>query len=167
MAEHVYQAIADGAPADAPIGHGQTYSAHPVSAAIALEVMRLYHDGGLLENGRARAVQFGAGLDALRGHPLVGNARYRGLLGALELVSDKAARTPFDLALKLPARLFEAACRNGIILRAFGDGTLGFAPALCLSESECEELFVRVKRTLDEVLDEAEVRAALRRQSAA
>ncbi|MFW6854249.1 aspartate aminotransferase family protein [Burkholderia gladioli] len=162
MAEHVYQAIADGAPADAPIGHGQTYSAHPVSAAIALEVLRLYHEGGLLENGRTRALQFGAGLDALREHPLVGDARHRGLLGALELVSDKAARTPFDPAVKLPTRLFDAAGRNGIVLRAFGDGTLGFAPALCLSESECEELLARVKRVLDEVLDETEVRAALR-----
>ena len=71
-------------------------------------------------------------------------------------------RTPFDPAVKLPTRLFDAAGRNGIVLRAFGDGTLGFAPALCLSESECEELLARVKRVLDEVLDETEVRAALR-----
>ncbi|MBB2929221.1 aspartate aminotransferase family protein [Paraburkholderia silvatlantica] len=162
MAEHVYQAIADGAPADVPVGHGQTYSAHPVSAAIGLEVLRLYHEGGLLANGQVRARQFGAALDALREHPLVGDARHRGLLGALELVANKDTRAPFDPSLKLPARLFDAAYRHGVIFRAFGDNTLGFAPALCLAEDECDEMFARVTRTLDELLDAADVRAALR-----
>ncbi|WP_042264492.1 aspartate aminotransferase family protein [Paraburkholderia heleia] len=162
MAEHVYQAIADGAPTDVPVGHGQTYSAHPVSAAIGLEVLRLYHEGGLLANGQVRAKQFGAALDALREHPLVGDARHRGLLGALELVANKGTRAPFDPSLKLPARLFDAAYRHGVIFRAFGDNTLGFAPALCLAEDECDEMFARVTRTLDELLDAADMRAALR-----
>jgi adenosylmethionine-8-amino-7-oxononanoate aminotransferase len=166
MADHVYQAIADGAPADMPIGHGQTYSAHPVSAAIGLEVLRLYHEGGLLANGAARAAQFGAGLDALREHPLVGDARHLGLLGALELVADKRTRAPLDPSLKIPGRLFEAAYRNGVVLRAFGDHILGFAPALCLTEGECDEMLLRVSRTLDALLEAPDVRAALRRGTA-
>jgi len=162
MAEHVYQAIANGAAGDVPIGHGQTYSAHPVSAAIGLEVLRLYHEGGLLANGQARAPQFEAGLEALTDHPLVGNARYRGLLGALELVSDKSTRAPFDASVKLPARLFEAAYRNGIIFRAFGDNVLGLAPALCLTSNECDEMFARLKASLDAMLEIPQVRAAMR-----
>jgi adenosylmethionine-8-amino-7-oxononanoate aminotransferase len=161
MAEYIYDAIATGAAADVPIGHGQTYSAHPVSAAIGLEVLRLYHEGGILANGQARAPQFKAGLDALMDHPLVGNARYRGLLGALELVSDKSTRTPFDPSLRLSGRLFESAYRNGIIFRAFGDNVLGFAPALCLTNNECDELFARVKGTLDDMLEFTDIRAAL------
>lgn len=166
MADHIYQAIADGAPVDMPVGHGQTYSAHPVSAAVGLEVLRLYHEGGLLANAQTRAKQFGAGLDTLREHPLVGDSRHRGLLGALELVSDKTTRAPLDPSLKLPARLFETAYRHGVIFRAFGDNTLGFAPALCLTEQECDEMLLRVKRTLDEVLEAADVRAALRQRAA-
>ncbi|WP_395068522.1 aspartate aminotransferase family protein [Paraburkholderia silvatlantica] len=166
MSETIYSAIAEAAPPDAPVGHGQTYSAHPVSAAIGLEVIRLYHEGGLLANAAARAPQFAAGLDALLDHPLAGDSRHRGLLGALELVADKTARAPFDASLKLPGRIAQAAYRNGVVFRAFGDNILGFAPALCLSEDECAEMFRRVRQTLDDVLDAADVRAALRQRAA-
>jgi adenosylmethionine-8-amino-7-oxononanoate aminotransferase len=162
LSEAVYAAIADGAPAGAPIGHGATYSGHPVAAAAALEVLRLYDEGGILAHGQRMAPHFAAGLDALRDHPLVGDARHRGLLGALELVSDKASKTGFDAALGLPDRLFAAAYRNGVIFRCFGDAVLGFAPALTFTEVEFEQLFVRLRRTLDDVLNAPQVRQALR-----
>jgi adenosylmethionine-8-amino-7-oxononanoate aminotransferase len=161
LSEAVYATIADAAPAGAPIGHGATYSAHPVGAAVALEVLRLYDEGGILANGQRVAPHFAAGLDALRDHPLVGDARHRGLLGALELVSDKATKRGFDAALGLPDRLFAAAYRNGVVFRCFGDAVLGFAPALTFTEAELEQLFVRLRRTLDDVLEAPEVRAAL------
>ena len=143
------------------IGHGATYSAHPVCAAVALEVLRLYTEGGVLANAQRVAPCFAAGLDALREHPLVGDARYRGLLGALELVSDKASKRGFDATLGLPERIFAAAYRNGVVFRCFGDGILGFAPALSYTEADFEQLFVRLKKTLDEVLATPAVRAAL------
>lgn len=162
MSDAIYQGIADGAPKSVVVGHGQTYSAHPVSAAIGLEVMRLYHEGGLLANGIAQGPVFAAGLDALLDHPLVGDSRHRGLLGALELVSDKESKRGFDPALKLSDRIFEIAYRNKVIFRAFGDNILGFAPALCFTEDDFAKLFDRVKKTLDELLEHADVRAALR-----
>ena len=161
MSEKVYAGIADGAPAGASIGHGATYSAHPVGAAVALEVLRLYEEGGVLANGQRGGAHFAAGLDALRGHPLVGDARHRGLLGALELVSDKASKRGFDTALGLPDRIFAAGYRNGLVFRSFGDHILGFAPALTFTEDEFAQMFVRLKKTLDEVLDAPDVRAAL------
>ncbi len=162
LSEPVYAAIADAAPAGAPIGHGATYSGHPVGAAVALEVLRLYEEGGVLANGQRMAPRFAAGLEALREHPLVGDARHRGLLGALELVSDKASKRGFDPALALPDRLFAAAWRNGVVFRCFGDGVLGFAPALTFTEDEFEQLFARLRRTLDDVLSAPDLRAALR-----
>jgi adenosylmethionine-8-amino-7-oxononanoate aminotransferase len=63
LSEEVYATIADAAPAGAPIGHGATYSAHPVGAAVALEVLRLYEEGGILANGQSVARHFAAGLD--------------------------------------------------------------------------------------------------------
>jgi 4-aminobutyrate---pyruvate transaminase len=162
MSEAVYAAIADGAPAGAPIGHGATYSGHPVAAAAALEVLRLYEEGGILAHGQRMARHFAAGLDALREHPLVGDARHRGLVGALELVSDKADKRGFDAALGMPDRLFAAAYRNGVVFRCFGDAVLGFAPALNFTEAEFEQLFARLRRTLDDVLAAPEVRQALR-----
>jgi adenosylmethionine-8-amino-7-oxononanoate aminotransferase len=65
MCERVYRGIASGCAPGAVVGHGQTYSAHPVSAAIGLEVLRLYTEGGLMANGKARGVQFQQGLTAL------------------------------------------------------------------------------------------------------
>jgi adenosylmethionine-8-amino-7-oxononanoate aminotransferase len=161
ISDKVYAGIADGAPAGAPIGHGATYSAHPVSAAVALEVLRLYEEGGVLANGQRGAASFAAGLDALRAHPLVGDARHRGLLGALELVSDKTAKRGFDPALGLADRIFTTGYRNGLVFRSFGDHILGFAPALTFTEDEFAQMFERLKKTLDEVLDAPDVRAAL------
>ncbi len=157
----VYSAIADSAGLEQVIGHGHTYSAHPVSAAIGLAVLKLYHEGGLLANGQAQAMRFAQGLDALRAHPLVGDSRHRGLLGALELVSDKTRRTRFDPALKLSERIADAAYKNRLVFRAFGDNILGFAPALTYNAENFDMLFERLERTLDAVLEQADVRRAL------
>jgi adenosylmethionine-8-amino-7-oxononanoate aminotransferase len=162
MSDKVYAAIADGAPKGAPIGHGATYSAHPVSAAVALEVLRLYEEGGVLANGQRVASTFGQGLDDLLAHPLVGDSRHRGLLGALELVSSKTTKAGFDAALDLPTRMAATAYRNGIVFRAFGDNILGFAPALTFTESDFGLMFERLKKTLDDVLAAPDVRAALK-----
>jgi 4-aminobutyrate---pyruvate transaminase len=161
ISERVYAGIADGTPAGALVGHGATYSGHPVAAAVALEVIRLYEEGGILANGRKVARHFEAGLQSMLRHPLVGDARSRGLLGALELVSDKYTKASFAPSLQLPERIAQAAYRNGLIFRAFGDGILGFAPALCYTATEFEQLFERLERTLDEVLEQPEVRRAV------
>ncbi|CAE6780814.1 aspartate aminotransferase family protein [Paraburkholderia domus] len=161
MSDEIYQGIADG-DAEAVVGHGHTYSAHPVSAAIGLEVLRLYHEGGLLANGVARGPRFARGLDALLAHPLVGDSRHRGLLGALELVSDKDSKAGFDPSLKLSERIAAAAYENRLIFRAFGDNILGFAPALSYTEAEFDLMFERLEKTLDDVLGQADVRAALK-----
>ncbi|HEY9106537.1 MAG TPA: aminotransferase class III-fold pyridoxal phosphate-dependent enzyme [Roseateles sp.] len=161
MSEKVYAGIADGAPAGQPIGHGATYSAHPVAAAVALEVIRLYEEGGILANAQRVAARFAAGLETLRSHPLVGDVRYRGLLGALELVSDKASRRGFDAALGLADRLFAIGYQRGLVFRSFGDHVLGFAPALTITEVELDELFARLRRVLDDALAAPNVRAAL------
>ncbi|MFO1327664.1 MAG: aminotransferase class III-fold pyridoxal phosphate-dependent enzyme [Rubrivivax sp.] len=161
LSDEVYATIADAAPPGAAIGHGATYSAHPVAAAAALEVLRLYVEGGILAHAQRMGPVFAAGLHALADHPLVGHARCRGLLGALELVADKGSKRLFDPALGLPDRVGDAAWRNGIVFRCFGDGVLGFAPILTTTESEYGQLFDRLKRTLDEVLAQPEVRAAL------
>jgi adenosylmethionine-8-amino-7-oxononanoate aminotransferase len=161
MSDAIYATIADAAPAGAPIGHGITYSAHPVGAAVALEVIRLYEEGGILANAQAMEPQFAAGLQQLLRHPLVGDARHRGLLGAIELVADKASKRPLDAALGVPDKLARIGYRNGLIYRAFADNIVGFAPALTFSQTDFEQMFERMQRTLDEVLAMPEVRAAI------
>lgn len=161
MSDRVYQGIADGAAPGLPIGHGLTYSGHPVSAAVGLEVLRLYEEGGILANGRQVGHRFAAGLASLADHPLVGETRGRGLLGAIELVADKGAKARFDPALNLADRLFTKGYANGVIYRAFADNIIGLAPALCCTEEEMDMIFARIRLTLDQLLDEPDVRRAL------
>ena len=158
MADHVYQTIADAAGA-AAVGHGYTYSAHPVSAAVALEVLRLY-EGGLLENGRKAGLRLMAGLEALRDHPLVGDVRGRGMLAAIELVVDKERKTP--LPVESAKRIFDRAWKNGLIIRAFPSGVLGYAPPLCCTPGDIDAIIERTARTLDETLEDPDIRSLLR-----
>jgi len=162
VSDAVYQAIAGANDSGPPLGHGHTYSAHPVSAAIALEVLRLYEEGGLLANGQAHGPRFAAGLQSLTAHPLVGDARSRGLVGAIELVADKATKRAFDPALRLSDQITEIAYRNGLVFRCFGDNILGFAPALCYTAREFDLMFERLARILDEVARIPSVAAAQR-----
>ena len=161
LSDHVYQGIADGAAPEFAIGHGMTYSGHPVSAAVGLEVLRLYTDGGILANGQSVAKRFDAGLAGLLDHPMVGDTRGRGLLGAIELVADKGSKDRFDPSLNIPDRLFAKGYQNGVIFRSFPDNIIGLAPALCASDGEMDEIFARIRRTLDDLLEEADIRAAV------
>lgn len=158
MSDRIYQAIADGAGFDHPVGHGFTYSGHPVSAAIALEVIRLYLDGGLLANGQKMSAAFLDGLAAMEDHPLVGNVRGRGMLGAIELVANKQTKSTFDESLKVADRLFEIGLKNRVIFRSFANNIIGLAPALCCDETEMQTIFDRVKLSLDELMTESDIR---------
>jgi putrescine---pyruvate transaminase len=159
LADHVYQTIADRAGA-AAVGHGFTYSGHPVSAAVALAVLDLY-EGGLIENGRAMGTRLQAGLASLRDHPLVGDVRGRGMLAAIELVTDKVAKTPLPAAANPGRRILDRAWENGLIIRAFANGVLGYAPPLCCTEGEIDAIVERTRATLDATLADPDVRAAL------
>lgn len=161
MSDRVYNVIADGAGASA-VGHGYTYSAHPVSAAVGLAVLKLYEDGGLLENGRRAGARLMAGLESLKDHPLVGDVRGRGMLAAIELVTDKAAKTLLPAAAEPSKRIFDRAWANGLVIRAFANGVLGYAPPLCCTDADIDAIIDRTKMTLDQTLEDADVRAAMR-----
>ncbi|MGG7581166.1 aspartate aminotransferase family protein [Rhizobium sp. Nf11,1] len=159
MTDHVYSTIADGAGGSA-VGHGYTYSAHPVSAAVALEVLRLY-ESGLLENGRRAGARLVEGLKGLADHPLVGDVRGRGMLAAVELVIDKAKKTPLPAAADPSRRIFDRAWENGLIIRAFGNGVLGYAPPLCCTDGDIDAIIARTRTTLDQTLNDRDVRGLM------
>jgi len=159
ISERVYGTIADGA-GSAVVGHGYTYSGHPVSAAVGLEVLRLY-EAGLLENGRRAGARLMEGLRSLSDHPLVGDVRGRGMLAAVELVVDKARKTPLPKGADPSRRVFDRAWDNGLIVRAFAQGVLGYAPPLCCTDGEIDAIVERTRTTLDQTLADPDVRAAM------
>lgn len=160
MADHVYQTIAEGA-GETLVGHGHTYSGHPVSCAVGLEVLRLY-ENGIFANGRRAGAQLMAGLEALADHPLVGQVRGRGMLAALELVVDKDAKTPLPAAAEPGKRIFDRAWKAGLVVRAFPTGVIGFAPPLSATEADVEAILERTRRVLDETLADPDVAAHMR-----
>lgn len=162
IGEKVYRAIADNAPAGGPVGHGYTYSGHPVSAAVALEVLRLYDEGGILANGQRVGAYFEERLATLADHPLVGEVRARGLLAGVEIVADKLTKEKFSRAAKLPDHLFARGYANGVIFRAFADDIIGLAPPLCCSEKEIDLIVARLRQTLDDMLALPEVKTELK-----
>jgi adenosylmethionine-8-amino-7-oxononanoate aminotransferase len=159
LTERIYSTIADGA-GTTLVGHGYTYSAHPVSAAVALEVLRLY-EGGLLENGRKAGKRLMEGLQGLADHPLVGDIRGRGMLAAIELVTDKTKKTPLPATADPSRRIFDRAWDNGLIIRAFGNGVLGYAPPLCCTDGDIDAIVARTRKTLDQTLEDSDVRLVM------
>jgi putrescine aminotransferase len=161
MSDKIYRAITDNTPAGDLIGHGFTYSAHPVSAAVGLEVLRLYYEGGILANGQKVGAYFESRLRTLTDHPLVGDIRSAGLLAGIELVVDKKTKAKPAPALKLNEHMARIGYGNGLIFRAFGDGTIGFAPPLCLTEGDVDLLVERFGKSLDDALAIKEIRDAV------
>ncbi|NMM26645.1 MAG: aminotransferase class III-fold pyridoxal phosphate-dependent enzyme [Glaciimonas sp.] len=157
ISDRIYRAIADANPTDMPVGHGLTYSGHPVSAAVGLEALRLYREGGMLENGQKVGAYFEQRLQELSRHPLVGDVRSCGMLAAVELVTDKVRKTKPDKALKIGERLGQAGYRNRLIFRAFSDDIIGFAPPLCCTTSDIDLLIERFQQSLDEIVNIDEI----------
>lgn len=153
--ERVYAPIAEESGRIGVFGHGYTYGGHPVSAAVAVETLNIYAERDILSHVAKVGPALQAGLRAFRDHPLVGEARGVGLIGALELVADKETRAPFPPELTVGAKVVAKAQANGVILRAMGDA-VAFAPPLVISESEIAEMLRRFGQALDEAHGELE-----------
>ena len=128
--------------------HGFTYSGHPVAAAVALENIRILRDEKIIENAHNETAPYlQKRLRELNDHPLVGEVRGVGLLGAIELVQDKATRKRYE------GRGAGMICRqfcfdSGLIMRAVGD-TMIIAPPLVISKDEIDELVTKARQCLD------------------
>ena len=146
----MYEAMIEPSAANGAFGHGFTYSGHPVSCAVALKTLELMEEWAVMDHVRALAPKFQARLRGFSDHPLVGEARGVGLVGALELVADKAAKTPFDPKQGVGMACYKACMEEGLIIRAIGD-SIAFCPPLVITEDEMEEMFARFGRALDRV----------------
>jgi 4-aminobutyrate--pyruvate transaminase len=146
--DKVHSAIAAHSGKLGSFGHGYTYSGHPVACAVALETLQVYEDEGIVDHVRALAPAFHEGLQAFAGRPWVGHVRSVGLIGAMELMADKTARTPFAAEQKAGYRFAAMALEAGLIVRAMGD-TIGLCPPLIITQAELADLFTRLAQTMD------------------
>jgi putrescine aminotransferase len=130
--------------------HGFTYSGHPVACAAGLATLDVYKQAGLIDTTvKDLGIYFGERWKQLADHPIVGEARTQGMLGALELVRDKSSRE--RLAPDSAASVY---CRNraidhGLMVRAVHDSMISAPPYVC-SKAEIDQLIDSLVKALDE-----------------
>ena len=150
VSDKIYQACADASATVGVFGHGYTYSGHPLGCAVALETLKIYEERDIIGHVRNVSPAFQAGLQKFAGHPLVGDVRSVGLIGAVELAEDKHVRKPFDPKRGVGAYLVRRAQEHGLILRAMGGDIIAFSPPLIIIESQINEMMNRFGRALDD-----------------
>ncbi|SBW09533.1 Uncharacterized aminotransferase C1771.03c [uncultured Alphaproteobacteria bacterium] len=160
LSKRIYDAFARGS---GFFQHGHTYMGHPMACAAALAVQQVIARDDLLANVRAMGARLAAGLQARFGdHRFVGDIRGRGLFQALELVADRDSKEPFDPALKLHARVKQAAMARGLMVYPSGgtvDGERGdhvlLAPPFIATAGTIDAIVVRLGEALDAALSDA------------
>ncbi len=131
-------------------GHGYTYSAHPVPAAVALETLKIYEERDIVGLVRRVGPRMLAGIHSYADHPLIGEARGIGLIGAVELVRDKATKQSFDPKAGIAAYLVRRAQHHGAILRNMPGDNVAFCPPLIINEAEIDEMIACFGKALDD-----------------
>ena len=130
------------------LGHGYTYGGHPLGCAVGCATLDIYKKRGILDHVRKVSPKFEAHLKRLGEHPLVGEARCSGLMGALEVSPDPASAAMFAQPGKVGAKVQQELLGHGVIIRPIGD-SVAFCPPMVISEDEIDAMFEPVEAALD------------------
>ena len=149
ISEPIFQTLMAVSDEVGVFGHGYTYSGHPVAAAVALETLKIYDERDMLGHVRKVSPLLQDGLRRFADHPLVGNVRGVGLIGAVELVKDKTKKESFDPRHAVGAKLAAFAQERGMILRPLRD-SIAFSPPLVINEDEIAAVLERFGGALDD-----------------
>ena len=128
--------------------HGMTYSGHPVCAAVALKNIEIIQQEKLVERVAELAPHLAEGLASLRDHPIVGETRSVGLIGAIELAKNKKTRERFNDVGRVGTICRDHCINNGLIMRACWD-TMVMSPPFTISKKEIDELVRLARFALD------------------
>ena len=155
VGERVWEVIERGSEELGPMGHGWTYSGHPLAAAAALANLDILEREKLTENARDTGSYLHEQFKkSFENHPLVGEVRGVGLLAALEFVADKSKKQSFDSNWKVGAKVSAACLEQNLIARAMPNGDiLGFAPPLSITIKEVDDVVKRTTKALNSVAD--------------
>ncbi|WP_339630952.1 aspartate aminotransferase family protein [uncultured Sneathiella sp.] len=153
ISDRVWKVLEDGTDEFGAIGHGWTYSAHPIGAAAGVANLKLIDEMGLVENaGKVGSYFKTAMTNAIANHANVGDVRGEGLMLAVEFVEDKEARSFFDPSKTMGAKVAGALLKRGVIARAMPQGDIiGFAPPLCLTEAEADKIVGAMQEAVEQV----------------
>ncbi|MBX2882914.1 MAG: aminotransferase class III-fold pyridoxal phosphate-dependent enzyme [Granulosicoccus sp.] len=139
--------------AEEEFAHGFTTAGHPIGCAVALKAIDVIMNEGLLDNVGAVSPYFQRRLQEFESLEYIGEARGVGLMGALEMVSDKATKAPFPSALSVSERVANTALEFGMICRPIGQAVV-LCPPFIITKAEIDQLFDALEKTLDKVFSE-------------
>ena len=145
--EPLYQAMLDQSRKLGTFGHGYTYTAHPVGCAVALKTLEIYQRDKVIETARRNSILFEERFRKLAGHPLVGEVRCKGLIGAAELVANTKTRRAFLPAQGVGAMMVKFAQDQGLLCRQLGD-SVALCPPLVITPDQINEMFDMYEKAL-------------------
>ena len=149
ISDKVYQAMVSESEKLGQFGHGSTYGGHPVSAAVALETLKIYEERDILGHARRVSPRLQDGLRQFADHELVGEVRGIGLIGAVEMVANKETKQSFDPKAMVGAYAVGRAREHGLILRPITD-SVAFCPPMIINEEDIDEMLVAFGKALDD-----------------
>ncbi|WP_045393446.1 aspartate aminotransferase family protein [Falsirhodobacter sp. alg1] len=154
VGQRMWDVLARGTDEYGVLGHGWTYSAHPIGAAAGVANLKLIDELGLIGNAGETGAYLNAAMqDAVGAHVNVGEVRGEGMLCAVELVANREKRKHFEASDGKGAKVVAAMLKRGVIARAMPQGDiLGFAPPLCLTRGEADQIVSATKDAITEVL---------------
>jgi 4-aminobutyrate--pyruvate transaminase len=151
LSEKVYAPIAEQAEQLGIFGHGYTYSAHPVCAAVALRAQELMQERNIIGHVQTISPHFKERIERLSEFDFIGNARAIGLIGAIEFAANPDHHEKFDPGHKIAAQAVAIIQKYGVVLRALPGDIIGFCPPLIISKAEVDDMFDRIQAGLGEV----------------
>lgn len=125
--------------------HGHTYTANPVACAAALESLSIFNREKTLDRMNKLIPLFNKHMESFRGLPFVGDVRYIGLIGAIELVKNKKTKQPFDFAKRIGMKIYQQGLKQGLILRPLGDVVYFYLP-LSVTKFQLNKIFGKANR---------------------
>ena len=150
FSDKVYEHIESQANELGIFGHGYTYSAHPVCAAVALKAQALMKERNILGNVKRLAPIFNSRINNLeKENWFIGHSRSVGLIGAIEFCYENNKK--FDLSKKIAAQANKIIQSNGVILRALPGDIIGFCPPLIISEEQINEMFDIIEASMGKI----------------
>lgn len=155
LGRDLYDDLEAGSDSVGVLAHAATHAAHPVGAAAALKMIEIIERDGLVAHAAKMGEHLARHLDALAGHPVVGNTRTIGLAGAVDFLRRDENDVPVNAdAEVVAARVYENILEAGVIVRYTGRSIV-IAPPLIIVESEIDEIFRRLNLALDASLEQS------------
>jgi 4-aminobutyrate--pyruvate transaminase len=150
ISEKIWQAMSTQSEKTGVFAHGVTYSGHPACAAVAVETLKIYEERDIIGHVREVGPHFQARLKALNELPLVGETRGVGLIGAVEIVEDKATKKAFDPARGIQPQIAKAAQDRGVLVRSIREA-IAICPPLIIVKDEIDIIFDTLEASILEI----------------